>query len=139
MMAHAAFGTFLKKGSTVIGQLTSIGGLNLSADTRETTVLDSPDGYRTFEQGLKDGGDVSISGYYDPAEHQGLLDDFNDGETNRYTIEFPPSVGAKWEFDAAVTAYNTGAELEDNISFESTLKVSGKPNLISNVPPKQQV
>jgi predicted secreted protein len=127
MPAIEAMGTKLKKGITEIANLTSIGGLELSADTRETTTLDSPDGYRTFDQGLKDAGEVSISGYFDPTSHQGLLTDFEGGTATAYTIEFPG--GAKWEFSAIVTGYSTGAEMEDNVSFEATLKVSGKPTL----------
>lgn len=128
-MAQSAMGTKLKKGTTAIAELTSIGGLDLSADTIETTTLDSADGYRTFTQGLKDGGEVSISGYFDPVEHDGLLDDFNSGTAANYTIEFPAALGAKWDFSGVVTAYSTSAEMEDNISFEATLKVSGKPTL----------
>jgi predicted secreted protein len=124
---HEAMGTKLKKGVTAIANLTSIGGLDLSADTVETTTLDSPDGYRTFRQGLKDAGEVSISGYFDPTEHAGLLTDFESGAVTAYTIEFP--MGAKWSFNAIVTGYNTGAEMEDNVSFEATFKVSGKPTL----------
>lgn len=126
-MAHAAMGTKLKKGTTAIANLTSIGGLELSADTIETTTLDAADGFRTFTGGLKDAGEVSISGYFDPTSHEGLLDDFEAGSVSAYTIEFP--FGAKWAFNAIVTGYSTGAEMEDNVSFEATLKVSGKPTL----------
>jgi len=127
-MAEKALGTKLKKGTTEIGELTSIGGLELSADTIETTTLSS-DGWRTFIQGLKDAGEVSVSGYLDPTQHQGLYDDFESGTVGSYTIEFPPALGAKWSFSAIVTGYSTGAELEDLVSFEATLKVSGKPTL----------
>jgi predicted secreted protein len=126
-MAKPAMGTKLKKGTTAIGELTSIGGLDLSADTIETTTLDVVDGYRTFAGGLKDAGEVSISGYFDPAQHEGLLTDFEAGTATAYTIEFP--FGATWTFSAIVTGYSTGAEMEDNVSFEATLKVSGKPTL----------
>jgi predicted secreted protein len=128
-MAQSAMGTKLKKGVTAVAQLTSIGGLDLSADTIETTTLDSTDGFRTYQQGLKDGGEVSISGFFDPTSHEGLLDDFESGVAATYTIEFPTALGAKWEFSGIVTAYSTSAEMEDNISFEATLKVSGKPTL----------
>jgi len=125
-MAEKAMGTKIKKGTTAIGELTSIGGLDLSADTIETTTLDS-DGYRTFIQGLKDAGEVSLSGYFDPTKHAGLWTDFESGTAATYTIEFP--FGAKWSFSGIVTAYSTGAEMEDNVAFDSTIKVSGKPTL----------
>jgi predicted secreted protein len=128
-MAFRAVGTKLKKGTTEIGELTSINGLELSADTIDTTTLDSDGGYKTFTGGFKDAGEVSISGHFDPTQHKGLYDDFESGAEQQYTIEFPPAVGAKWSFKAVVTSYKTGAELEDLISFEATLKVSGKPTL----------
>lgn len=132
-MAKAkSLGTKLKKGTVAIAELTSISGLELSADTLDTTTLDAVDGYRTFIQGLKDAGEVSISGYFNPETGKGqseLLADFESGTANPYTIEFPAELGAKWEFDAIVTGFSTGAELEDLVSFEATLKISGKPTL----------
>jgi len=131
-MAEKSLGTKLKKGTTAIANLTSIGGLELSADTIETTTLDAVDGYRTFIGGLKDAGEVSISGYFDPTTGQGqaeMFADFESGTVNAYTIEFPPALKAKWEFNAIVTGFSTGVELEDLVSFEATLKVSGKPTL----------
>ena len=128
-MAHVAVGTVLKKGTQAIGELTSIGGLNLTADTVDSTTLSSTGGYREFNRGFKDAGEVPISGYFDPTQHAGLFADFESGEKASYTIEFPEALGASWMFEAIVTAYSTGAELEDNVSFEATLKVSGKPTL----------
>jgi predicted secreted protein len=130
-MAVVAMGTTLKKGTggagTVIAGLTSIGGLELSADVIDTTVLDSPSSYRTFTASFKDSGEISLEGYYDYDSHSGLLADFEAGTANAYTITFPDT--SNWSFNAVVTAFQTGAELEDLVSFSSTLKVSGKPTL----------
>lgn len=131
-MAERALGTKLKKGTTVIAELTSIDGLDLSADTIETTTLDTPDGYRTFIQGLKDAGEVSVSGFFNPATGKGqaeLLADFESGTVQTYTIEFPAPLNAKWEFSAIVTGFSTSAELEEAVAFEATFKVTGKPTL----------
>jgi hypothetical protein len=38
-------------------------------------------------------------------------------------------MGASWSFNGVVTGFSTGAELEDMVSFEVTIKVSGKPTL----------
>jgi predicted secreted protein len=125
-----AMGTLFKIGVNAVGNLTSINGLELSADTIETTTLDSADGYRTFEQGLKDAGEVSISGYFDPTDATGqiaLHTAFESGTNSAFSIEFPAT--ADWTFNGVVTAFTTGAELEDQVSFEATIKVSGKPTL----------
>jgi hypothetical protein len=126
-----SIGTKLKIGANSITELTSIGGLDLTADTIESTTLDS-DGFRTFIQGLKDAGEVSASGFFNPGDTNGqkaMLDAFNNGTLLNYTILFPAALGASWDFQGIVTGFKTGAELEDGISFEATIKVSGKPSL----------
>lgn len=137
-MPIVAMGTTLKKGATLIGQLTSIDGISVSADTIETTTLDGSgtSNYRTFVTSLKDAGEISLSGHFDYTSHSGLLTDFENGVATTYTIEFPDKGagatphGTQWTFSAVVTAFSTSAELEDLIGFEATLKVSGKPTLI---------
>ncbi len=128
---NPAVGTKLKIGTNSIAELTSIGGLELSADTIESTTLDS-NGWRTFAQGLKDGGEVSISGYFNPADTNGqkaLYDAFIAGTLLSLCILFPAAMGAEWDFNGVVTGFTTGAELEDGVSFEATIKVSGQPSL----------
>ena len=36
---------------------------------------------------------------------------------------------AKWEFKGIVVGFSTSADLEDPLSFSSSIKVSGKPTL----------
>lgn len=126
-MAVVAMGTTLKKGTDFIANLTSIDGVSVSADTIETTALDTVGGYRTFVTSLKDAGEVSLSGHFDYSSHNTLLDDFEDATPTLYTITFPD--GTSWGFTAVVTAFGTSAELEDLIGFEATLKISGRPTL----------
>lgn len=135
-MANRALGTVLKIGATAsaikVGGLTEIGGIELSADTLDTTTLDSDGGYREFIGGFKDAGEVSLSGYLDIAEANGqkkMYDAFESGDAQEFVIEFPASVKAKWGFKGVVTGFSTSASLEDLITFEATIKVSGKPTL----------
>lgn len=135
-MPTVAMGTTLKKGVTTIASLTTIDGLSLSADTIDSTALDNVGGYRSFVTSLKDAGEVSISGFFNYTAHNPFLVDFEAGTAVAYTIEFPDKItttGTKWAFNAVVTAFSTGAELEDLVSFECTLKVSGKPTLTGPV------
>jgi predicted secreted protein len=132
-MPIVAMGTTLKKGDVALANLTSIDGVGVSSDTIETTNLSTEGGYRTFVTSLKDAGEVSISGHFDFASHTTLLADFEDGSIDVYTIEFPDTgatSGTQWTFSAVVSAFSTSVELEDLVSFEATLKVSGKPSLI---------
>ncbi len=130
-----ALGTKLKKGKTsgvTIAGLTSISGLEQSADTIDVTTLDSEGGRREFIAGFKDSGEVSVEGYFIPGEGKGqseLYTAFESGEVDDYVIEFPPELGAKWEFKAIVTGFSTSADLEDPLAFSATLKVTGVPVL----------
>ncbi|RUS41839.1 phage tail tube protein [Cohnella sp. AR92] len=130
-MAVRAVGTQLLFGTTPVAELSSIGGLELSADTIDVTSLDSDGGYRQFIGGFKDAGEVSISGFFNPEDdgQAAVYAAFESGATQSCKIVFPASLGASWEFSAVVTGFSTSAELEDAVSFEGTLKVSGKPTL----------
>lgn len=131
-MAQRALGTILQIGTgtpvTVAG-LTSIGGLELSADTIDVTTLDSDGGYREFIAGFKDAGEVSLEGYLKLDEgQQALYALFESGETEDFTILFPNYMGS-WQFKGVVTGFSTSADLEDPLSFSATIQVSGKPTL----------
>lgn len=135
LSVKVAFGTSIKKGSAVIAGLTSIDGLSVSADNIESTTFDnSVDDYRTFKGSLKDAGELSLSGYFGYSQHNTLLADFESGLSNSYIIEFPKdvgqTVGITWNFSGIVTAFSTGASLEDLITFDATIKLSGKPTLL---------
>ena len=135
-MAGAAMGTALKIGASTVAELTSIGGLELSADTIETTALDSTDGYRTYIGGLKDGGEVALSGFFkgsDTNGQQALLANLNDGSVDTYSIVFPTAIGYTWSFSGIVVGFSTGAEMEDAVTFEASIKVSGKPTLAATL------
>ena len=132
-MVQRALGTKLQIGKTTpvtVAGLTSINGLELSADTIDATTLNSTGGYREFEAGFKDAGEVSLEGYLESATGDGqkeLFDLFESGNTENFSINFPN--GAKWEFKGIVTGFTTGASLEDLLSFSGTIKVSGCPQL----------
>ena len=134
-MAFRGLGTVLKigsSGSTVVAELTEIGGLELSADTIDVTSLDSEGGYREFIAGFKDAGEVSLSGFFNPTTGKGqkeLYDLFESGATSEFIIEFPASTKTKWEFKGVVTGFSTSTGVEDPVSFESSIKVSGRPTL----------
>lgn len=129
MPAQAAMGTKLQIGANSIVDLTSIGGMELAADTIETTTLDS-NGWRTFIGGLKDAGEVSAEGFFNPSDTLGqkaLYDAYTAGTVLSMTILFP--FGASWGFSGIVTAVKTGASMEDAVPFDVTIKVSGAPTL----------
>lgn len=129
--AKLAFGTTLKKSGTAIAEITSITGPSISADTLDVTSHDSPDTYREFEQGIRDGGEISIEGNFIPgnAGQVALTTDLNDGSKDEYVITFPTAMATTWTFDALITAFETKAPFDDKAGFTATLKISGKPTL----------
>lgn len=132
-MSQNAMGTKLQIGANSIAELHDIGGMNLSADTIETTTLDSTSNFRTFIQKLKDGGDVTASGFFNPGDTNGqaaLYALFGTGVVTPFTILFPSSLGASWTFNAIVVEVKTGAKVGDAIPWDIKLKVTGVPSLL---------
>lgn len=131
--AARGIGTTIQKGATNIGYLTSIKPPEKSADTVETTTLDSANGYKTFIQGMRDGGEVTVAGYFDVTDTGQIAMDtaLDAGTVDAYTITFPTGMGSPTvTFSAVVTKMTIGeANLEDAVTFEVTLKISGKPTL----------
>ena len=85
MDVKRALGTKLQIGTTNkmdVARLSSIGGLELSADTIDVTTLESDGGYREFIAGFKDAGEVALEGYFVPTTGKGqkeLYDLFESG------------------------------------------------------------
>lgn len=123
--------------TTEVGGLSSISGIQASAETVDLTTMDNESGYREKEPGFKDGGEVTVSGYFnnEDAGQQKMYELFESGAVVPVVIEFPPKqAGAKWNFNAGVTAFSTSFELEDGVAFEATFLVSGKPTLTFATP-----
>lgn len=128
-----AFGTQLLVNGQSITRLTSINGLNVTADTMEILAHDNATDYKEFLTTFKDGGEASLSGYYNVSDELGqgaLLDTLNAGDVVACSIVFPQ--GGGWNFNGVVTAFSTDAPVEDTVNFEATIKVSGKPTLLVN-------
>lgn len=134
-MPQRSVGTRIKIGTTFIAGLTSIDAPPRSAETMDTTTLDSPGGYRTFIGGFKDGGEVTLSGFFEAGDagQIALNNAFEAGTLQNFEIVFPPEMGASWSFQAVVTAFQGGtAELENLLAFEATVKISGPPTLATS-------
>jgi predicted secreted protein len=127
--ATHAYGVVLKQGEITVGAVTNISGPALKADQIDVTAHDSPDGYREYIQGLKDGGEIALEMVFVPDDsgQEALAAAFEAGTVDSYTIEYPDEWG--WSFDAIVTAYEVTSPLTDQLGCNVTLKVSGRPLL----------
>ena len=130
-MAQRALGTIIKLGANTIGGVKSIGGVSISAETLDTTLL--TDEYKQKIQGVKDTDDITVSGFFTPSDTNGQVAVFallDSGAVSAFSIVFPPALGASWDFNAIVTGFSTGETASDGtVDFEITLAVTGKPTL----------
>lgn len=135
MSKSKSVGTKLFINKVAVGGLTSINGIEITADDIDVTDLGNEDGYKESLPGFKDAGEVSGDGYLD-GDDQGQDECMNlmdSGEVVDCEIRFPAKIGKSWTFKAGVTGFSTSAAVEDAVGFSLTLKVSGKPKLAATV------
>ncbi|MGW1035004.1 phage tail tube protein [Streptomyces antibioticus] len=133
-----AFGTQLKRDSTgsgsyvAIANVGDIDGPGRSREAIEVTAHDSPDQYREFVKGLKDGGEVSATINFNPGNtsHQALDDDFEEKDLRSYQIVVLPGDPDELTvtFNALITDLSDAYPVEDKMEREVTFKISGKPD-----------
>lgn len=134
MSKSNSVGTKLIVNEKVVGGLTSISGIKISADSIDVTDLANEDGYREKLPGFKDAGEVPASGFMD-GENDGQDECYslmNSGNVVPCKIVFPSKIGKTWNFMAGITAFETSADLGDAVAFSITLAVSGKPTLAAS-------
>lgn len=132
-MKSNAVGTKLLINGKVVGGLKSIGGIEITAESIDVTDLSNADGYREKLPGFKDAGEVSASGFLDGEDEgqEACYTLMNSGEVVDCSIVFPSKIGKTWKFKAGVTKFSTNADLEDAVTFDISLAVSGKPTLVA--------
>ena len=130
-MAIRSLGTTLEKygiDGFVIDGLTSIGEIGIESDEIDVTTLDSVGGYKEFVAGLKDGGEVVLSGFIKNEEHiQAMINLAVNQNIERWGITAPNA--AIWFFDAFVKSFKeTEATVDGVRGFSATLRITGKPH-----------
>jgi len=99
-MKSNSVGTSLTVNNKVIGALTSINGIEITADTIDVSSLDNSSGYREKLPGFKDAGEVTCSGFLDGSD-QGQSELYTllaSGDVVACVITFPAKIGKKWLF-----------------------------------------
>jgi predicted secreted protein len=134
-----AFGSQLKRDTTgggsytVIANVSDLSGPSRSREAIEVTAHDSPDQYREFVKGLKDGGEVTATINYDPASAQiSALDaDFEEKPLRNYQIVILPGEADEhtWTFSALITDLGDSFPVDDRMERDVTFKISGRPDL----------
>ncbi len=129
-MATFANASVFKLGGTTISEVTSISAPNLSADTIDVTTHGSTSRYREFIQGLRDGGEISIEGFYTTASSATIVTQFNTTSAATATIDLPTTPSTT-RFTASVicTTFSAEAPVDGAIGFSATFKVTGVPTI----------
>jgi predicted secreted protein len=129
-----AYGTTFSRGDgadpevfTAVAHITEIGGPEESRETYDVTAHDSPNQWRQFIGGLKDGGEVSLELNFFPEDHQVLRGDIDDEEPRSYRIVWPDTSSTTVTFSAVFTGMSPAAPHDDKLTASATYKVSGEP------------
>lgn len=131
MSKSQSVGTKFKIDTKPVGALSSIGGVEISADTTDVTAMDNTTGYKDYLGGLKDGGEVPLEGFMDGADEgqDAMYAALEDQLVHQFAIEFPEAIGKTWTFPGVVTKFATSAQVGDAVKYSSSVKVAGKPTL----------
>lgn len=131
MSKSQSVGTKFNIDTKAVGGLTSIGGIEISAENHDVTALDNTTGYKEYLAGFKDGGEVSVEGFLDGADEgqEAMYTALNDAEEHTFAIVFPQKIGKTWNFKGVVTKFATSVAVGDAIKFSGAVKVSGQPKL----------
>lgn len=141
----AAMGTHLTiESSTTPGSYIPVAlvgplsGPSLSRDTIDTTNQDNQSGYKEFIGSLKDGGEITLTLFWNPeAQGQfkpdGLYAAFEDGLRHNFQIILPSEAYA-WTFAGVVTKMNFKYDPQAAQTADCTIKVSGKPSFDTFTP-----
>lgn len=118
-----------------LAEVVDITGPGLSRELPDATHMESPDGYREFLGGLKDGGEITLECNHLPNHETqdaetGVLALYDSGDRRAWQIVFPVSPEVTWQMDAVVSAVEPNFPIDDKMGLSVTLKVSGKPNFL---------
>lgn len=129
-MPSKAMGTRIscryENADVVIGRLRAIGEIRADSEAVDVTCLDAENGYRTYVQGMKDMGEVTLEGFHDKdQEGQALLRIlYENGEILPFTVAFPD--GSRAVFSAFVKALALGAaQVDGAVGFSAVLRLTG--------------
>lgn len=132
MTATNTLYTRLLRANDPIAELTEIGELSVAVDDIEVTNYDSDVGYKEYIPGMYDGGELSITGNLTGDDAQaGLESDYQAGTLQDFIFAFPNSLNSSWGFSAYVKNYGTAQPIDGALQMNATLKISGKPVLIT--------
>jgi predicted secreted protein len=108
-----------------IAEINSIAGPNKTRDTIDVTSLDSTGGYREFIGGFRDGGTVTLPMNFTRSTYDTMNNDYESDLHQHYEIMLPDVELTSFEFVGLVTELGLAVPVDDKITADVTIKVSG--------------
>ena len=133
MTKRAGYGSVLtcttSTGTLEVAYVRSISGPEVSGEDVDTTTLDSSSRYRTFVPGHMDPGEVTLDLVYSSTitSHKRIAYFMGQGTAKTWTVYHGSSTGPSRAFSAYIKGMSAVVPMDDVISCEVTMKVSGKP------------
>lgn len=109
-----------------ISKITNISGPTMSRNTIDDTTFDNTDGYQSVITGLRDAGDVTLSMKFYRDGYETMKNDFESDDHKNYEIVLPDDDITTAEFRGYVTELPLEIPLDDTITADVTIKISGK-------------
>jgi predicted secreted protein len=109
-----------------IAEINSIEGPSMSRETIDVTTLDTTDGYRRFIAALRDPGDVTLSMNFRRDTYDKMKQDFESDTPGVYEIVLPDDDMTSLEFEGLVTELPLAINVDDKITSDVVIKISGK-------------
>jgi hypothetical protein len=133
----AAFGTLLQVEDPAtpgtfltVAEVKDISGPGITSDVLDTTTHTSPSAWRQKIPSLLDGGEVTFSVNYMPGDptHDaatGLASMAISRAVQSWQVIYPDTDETLWSFDGFVTNFAPGAPVEDLLTADVTITVTG--------------
>ncbi len=140
--ASLGFGILFQSGNgaipeifTTLAEVKNVTPPAMSRDAPEVTHEQSPNGWREFIGGLKDGGEISLEMNFIPngsgaAAMMAEWSLLNGSAAKNRRIQFPD--GSYFSCAAILTAFEPDGPIDEAMTASATFKVSGEPVLVQS-------
>ena len=110
-------------------EVTSITPPNPTRDTDEVTHLNSPDEYKEYIGGMRDGGTMTVAMNFIKANYIKIRDDFENDDLQYYEIVLNDTEKTTFEVEGLITEMPIADITTAKITCNITIKINGKPIL----------
>ena len=114
-----------------MAEINSITGPNKTRATIDVTSLDSTGGYREFIPSFRDAGEVTLNMNFTLDSYDDMEADFASEASNDYQIILPDTNNTTFEFAGFVSALGLAVPLDDKVSSDVTIKITGQVTITS--------